>query len=306
MKTIKAILSLFLTVATIQMYAQSERQANNFDTEGTLEIMIDSTSADTIWQIGIPQKSVLNETSSQPNALMTDTLNTYPVNTNASFTVEMSEFTMEFFPYIQLEWFYKTDFEDAVDGGIIEVSYDLGQTWSNIFTDTIYRPEVVGTYQYDTLHNQVAGMTGTSELSWMAICWGTAIGSPPADIENVQVRFTMTTDSVDSQHDGWLIDNFNVGLLVIGSTANRVNFKNMTVYPNPALNEIELNIAEIINEDVDVYIYDNAGQIIYSEKAAMYGEVKHKVNVSNFPKGIYYVIVSGEEVHYRQKFIKLN
>ena len=305
MKTIQAAFSILFAIASFQIQAQTF-QSNNFDTEGTLEILIDSTSADTIWQIGPPQKTILNETSSAPNVLMTDTLSAYPIDTDASFIVEIKNLSMNYWPYIQLEWFYKMDFEDGVDGGIIEVSYDLGQTWSNIFTDTIYRPEIVGAYPWKTLHNHQAGLTGTSELSWMGICWGTAIGTPPSNnLEEVHVRFTMSSDSIDTQQEGWLIDNLNVPTLVIGSTSNRISFKKMSVYPNPGIDEIELNLTEVINEDVDIYIYDNLGKLVYSKKTPMFGEISHKVNVSNLQQGTYYVIVKGEEVQYHQKFVKL-
>ena len=95
------ILCAFLSFLTLEIFAQSP-QYNNFDTQRTLEILIDSTSADTIWQIGTPQKLILNETSSMPNALITDTLNTYLTSTEASFVVEMSEYSMQSFPSIQL------------------------------------------------------------------------------------------------------------------------------------------------------------------------------------------------------------
>ncbi len=298
------ILCASLCFLALQTFAQGPL-FNNFDTQGTLEILIDSTSADTIWQIGAPQKLILNETSSMPNALITDTLNAYPTSTEASFVVEMSEHAMHFFPYIQLEWFQKIDFEERVDGGIIEVSYDGEQTWSNIFTDSIYRPEIVGSYQWDTLHNQVAGLTGTSGLSWMGICWGTSIGTPPSNIESVHVRFTMTTDSVDTQQDGWLIDDFYVGLLVIGNTSNQSNSSKLSIYPNPTVNEITISVEEVLDEVVDIYVYNNTGQMVYTEKAPMFGEASHRINMSTFQQGMYYLLMKGEEVQYREKFIKL-
>ncbi len=298
------ILCAFLSFLTLEIFAQSP-QYNNFDTQRTLEILIDSTSADTIWQIGTPQKLILNETSSMPNALITDTLNTYLTSTEASFVVEMSEYSMQSFPYIQLEWFQKIDFEDGVDGGIIEVSYDGQQTWRNIFSDILYRPEVVGTYQWDTLHNQQAGVTGTSALSWMGICWGTAIGNPPDEIESVHVRFKMTTDSIDTQQDGWLMDDFYVGLGVIGNTSNQANFSKMSIYPNPTANEIAISVEEVIDEVVDVYVYDNTGRMVYTEKAPLFGEVTHRIDMSTLQQGMYYLLMKGEKVQYREKFIKL-
>lgn len=306
MTTLKKATALLIILCSIYIQLHAQTSFNNFETSHKLDIMIDSLSADTIWQIGVPQKTVLNETSSQPNALITDTLNTYPANTNASFIVELDEHAIGAFPYIQLEWFQYTDFEEGVDGGIIDVSYDGGETWKNIFTDTLYRPEVVGSYQWDTLHNQEAGITGTNGQQWMAICWGTAFGAHPTYLETIHVRFTMSSDSIDTGQDGWLLDDFNVFIGVVGSTANRQAFKDMSIYPNPANQNLQIDLNEVIDEEVDVYIYDNTGRMIFSEKAAMYGEAVHNINVSQFVAGIYHIIVQGEEVLYRQKFVKIN
>ncbi len=301
----KAYIVLIL-LCCCHLQLQAQFLFNNFETPATLNITIDSLSADTIWQIGVPQKLVLNETSSQPNAIITDTLNTYPTNTSASFIVELDEYAIMSFPYIQLEWFQYTDFEEGIDGGIIDVSYDGKETWKNIFTDTLYRPEVVGSYQWDTLHNQEAGITGTNGQQWMAICWGTAFGAHPTNLETLHVRFTMSSDSIDTGQDGWLLDDIYMFTGVIGSTANRQAFKEMSIYPNPAKQNLQIDLNEVIDEEVNIYIYDTGGQMIFSEKAAMYGEAVHNINVSEFVAGLYHILVQGEEVIYRQKFIKVN
>ena len=84
----------------------------------------------------------------------------------------------------------------------------------------------------------------------------------------------------------------------------------MSIYPNPAKQKLQIDLNEIIDEEVNIYIYDNAGKMIFSDQAAMYGEAVHNINVSEFVAefvaGLYHIIVQGEEVLYRQKFVKIN
>ncbi len=50
-----------------------------------LKIQIDTSQQGNIWQIGRPQKILFNLAFSIPNAIVTDTLNTYPINDTSSF-----------------------------------------------------------------------------------------------------------------------------------------------------------------------------------------------------------------------------
>ena len=104
---------------------------------------------------------------------MTDSVDMYPTNQSTWFEFTLDENTLLFWPYIQIDWDYKIDVEDGVDGCIIENSYDDGQTWLNVFSDPNFKPFVVGSFVTDTLFNGQIGLTGIGDWQWMAICWGT-------------------------------------------------------------------------------------------------------------------------------------
>jgi len=82
---------LFLLVCSLISFGALAQNAStadscNFETPCTLVVM---DSASGIWQIGPPQKAIFDSAYSLPNALVTDTLNTYPVNQECYFDVDI-------------------------------------------------------------------------------------------------------------------------------------------------------------------------------------------------------------------------
>ena len=52
-------------------------------------ILIDTTIDNNIWQIGKPSKSLFSSALSSPNAIITDTSNTYPINNESYFYLKI-------------------------------------------------------------------------------------------------------------------------------------------------------------------------------------------------------------------------
>lgn len=280
-----------------------QTQYNDFETSYELDILFDTTNTETIWQIGPPQKNLFDSTTSIPNAILTDTINTYPIGHESWFEVELSEYTMTSFPYVQLEWFQQTDMEEDVDGGLIEVSYDDGQTWKNVFDDPDFRPEMVGSYQTGTLFNGETGITGTADESWMAICWGTYFGTLPS-ISVVKIRFTFVSDSTDTQQDGWLLDNLFVMGGVIGSTSSSATYKAIPLSPNPAKDELQINLKDINMIDAQILIFNVSGQKVYEETLDSNLNL-HRISLSNFHPGLYFLKIKTSKDFYGQSFLKM-
>ena len=299
MKNVLLVVSLFSSLTVLCQFS-----SNNFEENFNLNIEIGDSPSDSLWQIGPPQKSVFDLASSEPNVIVTDTIGTYPINSSASFIVEVNEKIMFGFPYIQLEWFHKTDLEKSVDGGIIEVSYDTGSTWSNIFTDSTYRPEVVGGYTWDTLSNGQAGITGVKDWAWMAICWGTSIGEQPPIDPTILIRFTMYSDSTDTNQDGWMLDDFYLLGGVIGNTSSSSNHKPIAVYPNPSNDRFYINENFSEDEIGELKVLDFRGASIFSKQLNLSNLQDFEIDLSHFSAGIYYLLIETEEATYSQKLIK--
>lgn len=84
---------------------------------------------------------------------------------------------------------------------------------------------------------------------------------------------------------------------------NNDNTAFSSVYPNPANSYIYL-IYDIDGE-CDITIYNTTGQVVYQEKVNYHSQLnKHRIDVSNFSSGLYYLSVGNADASSATKFIK--
>ena len=98
MKTIIIIIiiQLFVINAFSQKDSGDEWTHDTVTFEKPCQYLEIGNSANNIWQIGVPQKTFFNSSYSLPNAIVTDTLNNYPINNYSYFDLYIGEFN---FPY---------------------------------------------------------------------------------------------------------------------------------------------------------------------------------------------------------------
>ena len=298
MKNLLLLIFLFGSLSVV-----SQIQSNNFEMNDNLDIEIGPNNSDSIWQIGIPQKTFFESALSPPNALMTDTINPYDINLSSSFILDLD---ISYFPLLQLEWWQKTDFEEGQDGGIIEASYDGGITWLNVLDDTLYRPDVVGIFQSDSLSNGIAGVTGTADWSWMALCWGTFSGTPPSNVTSLKVRFTFYSDSIQTNQEGWMIDDFRVFGDILGNVSEEPKAQPILIYPNPVNENFIVDLENIINDNPIIEIFDASGISVYRYEIGRNVDSNFRVNTEGLEHGVYFLLVKTEEELFYQKFIKVD
>lgn len=256
----KKLLVLFASIPQL-LFAQ---QYNDFEFNLNLDVLIDTTQPGQIWQIGEPQKTVFNSAYTLPNALVTDTVNPYPVNTYAycQFRADMS--SLWAYPYFLITWQQKTDMEFGLDGGWMEASYDTGLNWVNVFMDTTFQPLVMGGPVLDTLVDGTIAFTG-SDNQWrnVTICWGNSSGIPPFPINNVMdIRFVFRSDSINNPGDGWMIDNLQTFSGVVDFLGEKSKPLNFSVYPNPYSDIIHLNLLAEGQEELTVDLLDSQGRLV--------------------------------------------
>ncbi len=280
-------------------------QEYNFENNYGMEVIIGSEPMDSLWQIGIPQKTIFSEAYSEPNAIMTGTTDNYPNDANASFILEINKEWFWSFPFMQIEWQQKFDVEVGVDGGIVEASYDEGITWQNVLSDTVYRPFIVGNYQIDSLFNGEIGFTGVSDWSFIGLCWGTPIGTHPPNVETIFLRFTFISDDNDTEQEGWMMDNFGFLGEIIGAASNENSFGEIDVYPNPTEKILTLKLPETNYENFALEISNNTGQTIFKENIRNIGLQNHQVSFENFSKGVYFIRLRIGDRIYQQRIVKI-
>ncbi len=260
------------------------------DTTENKYIDIDTSN---IWQIVEPDKQILfipPEHSYLGNyAIIGDTNNFYANNINSSFQFKLLFGDGDFY---DIGFSQKYDFEENKDGGIIETSYDNGNTWQNILFDSIIQNNLVDAFNLYNSEDTISsfqnqpGFTGLQSNIESVIIQFDALESLRGD--SMLRRFTISTDSVDNQNEGWMLDHFGFsGALRDGIESNNYGAK-IDIYPNPVKNLLEIKTD---NEITRVKIISLLG-ITLLEKEGL--NIK-SIDLTGIDTGIYLVICKGIE-----------
>ena len=260
---IAGLLLFFVRYSTAQFYTQYFDGADT-NLYNSIFIDIDPDSLN-VWQIGSPQKVIFDSSATQPNAIVTDTINYYPVNDTSRFIAKVY-LNGNNWGIFALQWKQKLDMDTAFDGGIIEYSIDTGHTWVNVFNN----PYVYNFYGYetanqDTLPGGEFAFSGTDstwrdiwlcfDLSWLQqFNWN----------DTALFRFTFLSDSVNNNKEGWLMDNLLSHITFI-HTVKEVEQENyLLVYPNPASSIIHIQAQKIMNYHIieTMELIDPMGRVV--------------------------------------------
>jgi len=208
---------LYLLGSLLPAAVPAQILMNNFDGNNgweELPIVID-TAANNLWQVGDPDKTVFTDAYSPVNVIVTDTAAPCPPGNQSRFTVLLPSDPWGWWPEFFLHFRQQVHTDEQHSGGYIEISYDTGQTWMNVFDDWMNPPnielidEVLGVIAPDTLSNGHLGFTGEGPAGanwiWSSFCW-VQTGIPLPD--TLRLRFTFYTDSAATPGDGWMLDDF--------------------------------------------------------------------------------------------------
>jgi len=255
----------------------------NFDSQfGLQHLTIDTVSnPNNIWQIGEPQKSIFTNAYSEPNVLVTDTINFYPTNDTSIFFITNVAFGQGFeWPHTVIlagQYFVNTD--TLTDYGKIEFSPDNGTTWIDMLNDT------VGYWYWDSFEKPV--LTGNSN-QWRSFWVNLAeLGHfyGVKDGDTVLYKFTFISDNIQTNKDGLMFDNFHFedwveGIEEVGYTLIKSN-----CFPNPLDNELTITFSNELNSSFDIYLFDALGNQIYKSKT---NSNVVNISVNCLKKGVYF------------------
>ena len=229
----------------------------NFDTYYPVEIFSFDTTENGVnkWVRTVPNKSVLNEAYSGSAALITYPNNTYPSNDTSSLTItyRRGDGCSEVHTAIISGWYYVNS-DTLTDHGYIEMSLDKGQTWINLFSDSIIN--LIYPFVLDT-----PVFSGNSN-GWQPFYMSLAKIGWYYDIEigdTILYRFTFVSDSIDTFKDGLMFDDLSLYDYSEGIKSTVNDFKS-TIHPNPLENH---SIIEFENNNKDFHqlvIYNSQGQ----------------------------------------------
>lgn len=285
-RIMKTILSFLLVLFSFfSLFSQElgeffEDENNNFDY--TIPILMDTGATSYhVWQIGVPHKPLFDEAASIPNAILTDTINNYPENLDDSFTILLDP--MDYGIIYALQWNQKLDLDSAKDFGIIEFSTDTGNTWSNVFDN----PFVYNFYGFE-LENQMNLTDSTYAFSGRDTTWQNVwLCFDYYFYENpIQVKFTIQSDSINNNNEGWMMDNFLAHITGVHTINDGEQKEYLQVYPNVTTGRVFIEARKIDDKHKieKMELFDSSGRLVET-----FGEspTKFFIDIDHHSKGNY-------------------
>ncbi len=240
-----------------------------------------------IWQICVPNKTVFDSALTSPHAILTDSTGSYPVNDTSGFIIKAVLQPYCMCAYMIGGW-YKFDSDSLKDFGRIEISIDHGTTWLNVLSDT-----VIPGFEW---------LTPKPILTGRIHQWRKFNAIFPFDynytVDTLYYRFTFITDSIQTNQDGWMLDDIQLTAHTEG-IADISSQDEINIYPNPAANMITL-WGKTLNGNTDVSVYDIMGQLCLQKTITN----KESIDVSSLSKGIYVVKVLGRKNYGVRRIVK--
>jgi len=276
---------LFTISTNAQFYQQ---YFDGADTNSTNSIIVDlTTDTNSIWQVGSPQKTIFHSAATAPNAIITDTVNFYPVNDTSSFYYRLVNPTWMSWGIFALQWMQKIDYDYDHDGGMIEYSIDAGTNWTNVFND----PYVYSFYGFDSLN--VDTMSGTNygfsgtDTTWRNIwlCFDMSFFSV---FDTIDFKFTSISDSVNNNKEGWMIDNMMAQITFVHTVKSEKMDDYLKIFPTPTNGIIYIEAEKQNGFHIIEWmeLTDIQGRVVKK-----YGKspTKFNIDISDLPDGNYYL-----------------
>lgn len=254
-----------------------------------------------IWQIGSPQKSTFISANSVPNVIVTDTINSYPINDTSSFTVQYVISGVNQILNLRMVGYYYVDSDTLLDYGTIEFSPDNGVSWIDLLNSSTYSNEIYfdGQPTKPILSGSSDGWTQFSiEISKLGMALNLQSG------DTTLWRFSFISDSINSNRDGLMYDNlyFENAYPIGVDEYQKMNNISSRIFPNPAETTITIELENDDIADYNLTIYNVSGQIVHQAIV----QRDHKVNVSEFPKGVFTYIIFSQDAMFQSSgsFVK--
>lgn len=260
--------------------------------ENICPILVIDTASTNLWEIGTPSKIIFDSAYSITNALITDSLNNYPTNSHSSFTLIPTDNYGGSVPNpngyadnMRIEFKYKIDSDTLLDGGYIEVSYDYGQSWQNIVFDLVDHNLPI----FDTLYNGEYGISGfNSEWQSGYLEWIWTLPVKAQTIDTLMVRFNFVSDAVETNKEGWMIDDLRVSYQNFFSDISNTEKGKILTYPSPTQSLINVELKDITNfQNASIQLIDNLGKVVLNQTIL---QQKSQLSIDHLPQGFYHVL----------------
>lgn len=253
--------------------------------EFTSRIKFDSTGGNCIWQIGSPQKSFFSSAYSEPNAIITDTVNPYPINDTSAFYIKhLSGTGYDARQGVTIAGYYKVDCDSLNDFGTIKFSPDNGVFWYDLLSDTI---------NGFVAHASNAVFTGKANWTWFYIDIS-SVGDFLEIGDTVIYMFVFISDGIQNNRDGLMFDNLRFLDFRMNIEQDNIKSFSSTIYPNPGKDHFVIEFENLQRSCHTLYVYNLSGELILLKPDIHSDQVE--INLANCIHGIYCYILYNEEV----------
>lgn len=282
MKSIIVITCLLL----ISLHSYSQEKKIDFETTNE-RISIDTINSNNEWVIDSPSKTLFNSAYSGTSAIITNNSGFYKSNNVSSFTVGFELYGSG--PSISFK--HKFDTDKNRDGGYVEFYNSADSTWTHLSDSTAYLESLLpfefGTmYLYnseDTLYNGRSGFSGDQKT------WKTSIINfrcmAVKKSFDFYLRFTFISDSIQSNKEGWVIDDIiinNDGECSGIESKNSINL--VKIYPNPVSSTSTIKLEPM--SGAQIVLYNSIGNRVYEKNIKKLNSIE--INAEDFNHGIYF------------------
>ena len=244
-----------------------------------------------VWQIGQPQKTIIDSAYSWPNVIITDTVANYPVNDTSSFIIAHVDIGGYSDPsdthWAEFGAWYWSETDSLNDFGLIEFSPDNGASWIDI-TDPVYDPYISWSTPKPTLTGSSGGWQYIyASLSELGFYFSVSLG------DTILFKFTFISDSNPDAMDGLAFDSFSFCDGVEGIKENKLSNISSMAYPSPADQAVTIQFENPQSSSFELTIYDNAGQRILIKTGL--NEENVTLDTGDMPSGMYHYYLANSK-----------
>ena len=257
-----------------------------FDEEGTAwnyYLEVDSSNTENIWEIGIPNKTIIDSAYSKPNVLITKTRDSYPINNTSSFYIKHSDNGGFSTPHsAEFAGYYYVNSDSLNDYGLIELSPDNGKSWIDIINDTLYDDDDI---YWHTPKPILTGNSNGWQNFWVSL---ERIGNI-FDInynDTIILKISWLSDNIKDTLDGLAFDNFEFCDGVEGIFEDKFNNFSSKVYPNPSSENIIIQYENMNLELFQLSIFNIQGGLI-EQFENLIGE-KILIKTESYDNGLFF------------------
>ena len=105
-------------------------------------------------------------------------------------------------------------------------------------------------------------------------------------LDNPIIRFRFVSDNINTQKEGWVIDNIIFRGYDIGGAISEQNRQSIEIFPNPTNGIINIKYENINTSGLDFTVFNVSGKLMIKNQIS-----RNQINISGLKTGIYIYVI---------------